>query len=224
MDFGAPASFGAHLFRVEIPDSRRRPVLIIEDYGYRGLEGGIPRDEERVASRASCLVGDRRHGPPRVQRPSQSCKGTHRPMAQRDQSRRSAAWQRTMRSRMGRRDCERSDRFLSFAANGPRYVPKNAGGCSAMTVAEAGLPTTPNAVGDAHCSSHSQMARSRPWTANAAVRWSRTSSNLAPVRGFQMSEGVTPFSLKDAPALIERLLPVQKLSAEAYKEQMAVHR
>jgi putative DNA methylase len=35
-----------------------------------------------------------------------------------------------------------------------------------------------------------------------------------------MSE-VVPFSLKDAPALIERLLPVQKLSAEAYKEQMA---
>src|SRR5450759_1984863 len=34
---------------------------------------------------------------------------------------------------------------------------------------------------------------------------------------------VTPFSLKNAPALIERLLPVQKLSAEAYKEQMAVH-
>jgi Protein of unknown function (DUF1156) len=33
---------------------------------------------------------------------------------------------------------------------------------------------------------------------------------------------VTPFSLKDAPALIEHLLPVQKLSAEAYKEQMAV--
>jgi putative DNA methylase len=33
---------------------------------------------------------------------------------------------------------------------------------------------------------------------------------------------VTPFSLRDAPALIERLLPVQKLSAEAYKEQMAV--
>jgi len=38
-----------------------------------------------------------------------------------------------------------------------------------------------------------------------------------------MSNNVTPFSLKDAPALIERLMPVQKLSAEAYKEQMAVH-
>ncbi|MFN9280179.1 MAG: anti-phage-associated DUF1156 domain-containing protein [Betaproteobacteria bacterium] len=38
-----------------------------------------------------------------------------------------------------------------------------------------------------------------------------------------MSSGVVPFSLKDAPSLIERLLPVQKLSAEAYKEQMAVH-
>lgn len=36
-----------------------------------------------------------------------------------------------------------------------------------------------------------------------------------------MTGSVTPFSLKDAPALIERLLPVQKLSAEAYKEQMA---
>ena len=32
---------------------------------------------------------------------------------------------------------------------------------------------------------------------------------------------VVPFALKDAPALIEHLLPVQKLSAEAYKEQMA---
>src|ERR1700682_4118850 len=38
-----------------------------------------------------------------------------------------------------------------------------------------------------------------------------------------MTVSIIPFSLKDAPALIERLLPVQKLSAEAYKEQMAVH-
>src|SRR6187397_1334508 len=36
-----------------------------------------------------------------------------------------------------------------------------------------------------------------------------------------MSNCITPFSLKDAPALIERLLPVQKLSVETYKEQMA---
>ena len=36
-----------------------------------------------------------------------------------------------------------------------------------------------------------------------------------------MTSTVTPFSLKDAPALIEQLLPVQKLSAESYKEQMA---
>ena len=36
-----------------------------------------------------------------------------------------------------------------------------------------------------------------------------------------MSHTVTPYSLKDAPALIERLLPVQKLSAEVFKEQMA---
>ena len=37
-----------------------------------------------------------------------------------------------------------------------------------------------------------------------------------------MISPVTPFSLQGSPALIERLLPVQKLSAEAYKEQMAV--
>jgi len=36
-----------------------------------------------------------------------------------------------------------------------------------------------------------------------------------------MSKAAIPFSLKDAPALIERLLPVQKLSAESYKEQEA---
>ena len=34
---------------------------------------------------------------------------------------------------------------------------------------------------------------------------------------------IVPFALKDTPAFIERLLPVQKLSAEAYKEQMAGH-
>ena len=48
VDFGAPAAFGAYLFRVEIPSSRNEPVVIIEDYGYRGQEAGIPRDEERV--------------------------------------------------------------------------------------------------------------------------------------------------------------------------------
>src|SRR5215213_1052594 len=33
--------------------------------------------------------------------------------------------------------------------------------------------------------------------------------------------GLAPFSLKDAPALIERQLPVGRLSAEAYKERKA---
>jgi hypothetical protein len=48
VDFGAPDAFGAHRFRVEIPAGRNEPVVIVEDYGYRGLEGGIPRDERRV--------------------------------------------------------------------------------------------------------------------------------------------------------------------------------
>ena len=53
VDFGAPDKFGAHLFRVEIPAARTGSVLIVEDYGYRGLEGGIPRDEERVILKRS---------------------------------------------------------------------------------------------------------------------------------------------------------------------------
>jgi hypothetical protein len=48
VDFGAPASFGIHVFRVEIPAAKADPVRIVEDFGYRGLEGGIPRDEDRV--------------------------------------------------------------------------------------------------------------------------------------------------------------------------------
>ena len=48
VDFGAPMDFGAHVIRVEIPASKTESVYIIEDYGYRGLEGGIPRDEERA--------------------------------------------------------------------------------------------------------------------------------------------------------------------------------
>ncbi len=48
VDFGAPGKFGAHIFRVEIPSSRHESVVIVEDYGYRGQEGGIPREEARV--------------------------------------------------------------------------------------------------------------------------------------------------------------------------------
>jgi hypothetical protein len=48
VDFGAPEQFGTHVFRVEIPSARTESVRIIEDYGYHGLEDGIPRDEERV--------------------------------------------------------------------------------------------------------------------------------------------------------------------------------
>ncbi len=48
VDFGAPEKFGAHLFRVEIPAARTASVVIVEDYGFRGNEAGIPRDEERA--------------------------------------------------------------------------------------------------------------------------------------------------------------------------------
>jgi hypothetical protein len=46
--FGASDQFGTHHFRVEIPEVRSHTVVISEDYGYRGLEGGAPHAEERV--------------------------------------------------------------------------------------------------------------------------------------------------------------------------------
>ena len=46
-------------------------------------------------------------------------------------------------------------------------------------------------------------------------------NTVAPSTSAPGSQAAVPYSLKDAPALIERLLPVQKLSAESYKEQMA---
>lgn len=48
VDFGAPVHFGAHVFRVEINAAKNEAVHIVEDYGYRGLEGGISKDEERA--------------------------------------------------------------------------------------------------------------------------------------------------------------------------------
>jgi Protein of unknown function (DUF3780) len=48
VDFGVPESFGTHVFRVEIPAARTELVRLIEDYGYRGLEGGIPCNEARA--------------------------------------------------------------------------------------------------------------------------------------------------------------------------------
>jgi len=49
IDFGAPDTFGAYVFRVEIPAAKTMPVRIVEHYGYRGGEGGIPVEEERVS-------------------------------------------------------------------------------------------------------------------------------------------------------------------------------
>lgn len=48
IDFGAPEEFGAHVFRVVIPQARYQVVRIVEDYGYQGHINGIPQSEERV--------------------------------------------------------------------------------------------------------------------------------------------------------------------------------
>ena len=56
-DFGAQTTFGAHIFRVEVPESRIDPITIIEDFGYRGQESGIPKEEERVVLKRNVWAG-----------------------------------------------------------------------------------------------------------------------------------------------------------------------
>jgi len=48
VDFGAADHFGAYVFRVEIPESRNAPVVIVEHFGYEGGERGIPVEEPRI--------------------------------------------------------------------------------------------------------------------------------------------------------------------------------
>jgi len=48
IDFGALEKLGGHVFRVEIPASKAESVCIVEDYGFLALEGGKPREEDRV--------------------------------------------------------------------------------------------------------------------------------------------------------------------------------
>ena len=46
--FGATTSFGAHLFLVKIPTAANADINILEDYGLRGGENGVPPFELRV--------------------------------------------------------------------------------------------------------------------------------------------------------------------------------
>jgi hypothetical protein len=51
IDFGAPKSFGAHVFRVDIPNNKIDPIFIVEDYGLYGGDGGLPNEELRAIIR-----------------------------------------------------------------------------------------------------------------------------------------------------------------------------
>lgn len=45
--FGA-AAFGGHIFRVDIPAAAKGDITIVEDYGLKGGENGVPPRETRV--------------------------------------------------------------------------------------------------------------------------------------------------------------------------------
>jgi hypothetical protein len=53
IDFGAPAADGEHVFRFEIPGSRKDPVLIAEDFGIPGRDTRLPDAPRAVVKRAA---------------------------------------------------------------------------------------------------------------------------------------------------------------------------
>lgn len=59
--FGVAKSVGdfilPHHFRVEIPAASTAPVVIVEDYGLSGGEGGVPYEEARVVLPRSAWTG-----------------------------------------------------------------------------------------------------------------------------------------------------------------------
>ena len=48
LGFGAFATYGAHIFRVDIPGALKGDIAIIEDYGLKGGDNGLPTHEVRV--------------------------------------------------------------------------------------------------------------------------------------------------------------------------------
>jgi Protein of unknown function (DUF3780) len=56
VDFGAPAADGEHMFHVEVPASRKDPVLIVEDFGFRGQDAGLQDEPRAVVKRANWLA------------------------------------------------------------------------------------------------------------------------------------------------------------------------
>ena len=101
VDFGAPQKFGAHVFRVEIPAARNETVHIVEDYGYRGQEGGIPRDEERVVLPRAVWSGIADIARHEFNERLENRQGHDRSLALRYQPRGSSSWKRIMRARLG---------------------------------------------------------------------------------------------------------------------------
>jgi hypothetical protein len=47
--FGAVDAFGAHVFKVIIPMAAKGDVTVIEDYGLKGGENGLPPHESRIS-------------------------------------------------------------------------------------------------------------------------------------------------------------------------------
>ena len=101
IDFGASAAFGTHLFRVEIPEARNRSVVIAEDYGYRGHESGIPRDEERVALKRPTWSAIADIARRELNDRPQGRQNTHRSLAHRHEPRRPPSRQGTLCSCVG---------------------------------------------------------------------------------------------------------------------------
>ena len=220
VDFGAPDKFGAHSSASRSPPRATSRSSIVEDYGYRGLEAGIPRDEERVILSRPVWSGiadiARREFNDRLKAAKIPTGRWHTGTNLVDRL-------------LGKELCvlawaaetANAEQLPVICSKWAALRPEERWWLFAMTVAEAGLPEDTQrgwrralffALSDGEKPA-SPEAPASPRRAGSvhSCRCSRTPNERRR----------HPVLAQGRPALIERLLPVQKLSAEAYKEQMA---
>ena len=167
IDFGAPDDVWRASVSRRDPGGRTEPVVIVEDYGYRGQEGGIPRDEERVV----------------LKRPIWSAIAD---IARREfNDRLKAAKVLTGRWHTGTNLVDRllgkelcvlawaaetanEEQIPVICSKWAALRPEERWWLFSMTVAEAGLPEDTNAAGGAPCSTRFRTARSPRQDASAA--------------------------------------------------------
>ena len=232
--FGVPNEMDPHHFTVEIPAARTEPVVITEHFGLRGGTNGLPDSIVRCRLPRAAWTGIAEEAK-RVlnERLKEKKLSTSRWSSGTNKS--SACWVGNCASSHGASRRRRRNSSPTPSATGSALRPDERWWLFSMAAAMTGgeddgdigwrkairIALTENPTGE-------EVAEIRPQGKGQSQSQGRAPAASAIRR--LIGEGmdavvskspVTPFSLKDAPSLIERVWPAQKISVEAQKERKA---